>query len=67
LEVVREDFEAQRPMEPKAWFASALHDHPRNAGESVTDYAYRLHKMMDKALVTKVWTEDTIRRRLHDE
>jgi hypothetical protein len=67
LEVVREDFEAQRPMEPKVWFAAVRHHHPRNAGESVTDYAHRLHKIMDEALVTKVWTEETIRRRLHDE
>jgi hypothetical protein len=67
LQVAREDFEARRPMEPKAWFAAARHHHPRNAGESVTDYARRLHKIMDEALVTKVWTEETIRRRLHDE
>jgi hypothetical protein len=67
FEVVREDFEPQRRIEPKDWFAAAQHDHPRNAGESVTDYARRLHKIMDKALVTTMWTEESIRRRLHDK
>jgi hypothetical protein len=67
LQVVREDFEAHRPIEPKEWFAAARRENPRKAGESVSDYARRLHKIMDEALVTKMWTEKSIRRRLYDE
>jgi hypothetical protein len=78
LEVVRENIEAQRTapepskqiptslLEPKDWFVAARQEHPRLSHERLTGYAGRLHEIMKKAPVTKLWSEKTIRRRLYD-
>jgi hypothetical protein len=54
-------------MEPKAWLASARKEHPQRQNERTSDYRDRLHDLMTKADVTKVWSPETLRRRLYDK
>jgi hypothetical protein len=53
--------------QPKAWFAEVRKNHPRQHNEDQTTYAGRLHALMRKANVTKVWSPGTLLRRLYDK
>jgi hypothetical protein len=50
----------------KDWFARARKQYPRQPREGLMAYARRLHDLMKKAPVTRVWTLKTLRRRLDD-
>ena len=52
---------------PKAWLSEARREHPRQQNELRMPYASRLHALMQKANVTKVWPFKTLLRRLHDK
>jgi hypothetical protein len=54
-------------LRPKAWLAEIRKDHPRQRNEPLVDYAHRLHDLMQEAAVTKVWSFETLQRRLHDK
>jgi hypothetical protein len=58
-------------LEPKAWLAEVRKDHPRQRNEQLVTYAGRLHALMQGAHVTKhvtkLWTVETLLRRLHDK
>jgi hypothetical protein len=58
-------------LKPKAWLAEVRKDHPRQENEPLATYAGRLHALMQGAHetkhVTKLWTVETLLRRLHDK
>jgi hypothetical protein len=54
-------------LEPKVWLAGARKDNPRRRNESPGAYATRLHALMQEAAVTKVWSYETLLRRLYDK
>jgi hypothetical protein len=58
---------AERKLEPKAWLAKVRKEHPPRPRERMSAYARRLHPLMQKANVTKVWTFGTLRSRLYDK
>ena len=67
VEVLGQAKPAKRKLiEPKAWLAKIRKEHRRQQNELVFNYARRLHVLMSKAEVTKVWSVDTLRRRLYD-
>jgi hypothetical protein len=64
--------EQTRPAEPErlkptAWLNDVRKDNPRKKNEPLATYAGRLHALMPGAHVTKLWTVETLLRRLHDK
>jgi hypothetical protein len=58
---------AEPELLPKAWLAAVRKEHPQQRNEQLVTYAGRLHGLMQKAHVTKLWTPTTLLRRLHDK
>jgi hypothetical protein len=57
----------RQPVDPKDWFAEARKDNPQRRKERTREYASRLLGLMENAPVTRVWTWNTLRRRLYDK
>jgi hypothetical protein len=53
-------------MKPKEWLAKACRESPQLKNELRGPYARRLHGLMQTADVSKVWSFETLRRRLYD-
>jgi hypothetical protein len=51
----------------KVWFDDIREKHPKQQYERQTAYATRLHVMMQRAPITKVWKYRTVLRRLQDK
>ena len=56
----------QKLMKPKVWLAKVRKEYPQQKNEQPTAYARRLHPLMQKAAVTRIWSFETLVRRLHD-
>ncbi len=58
------------PVEPKELFDELCEEHPQKSHERPSDYARRLHALMEVGYaagkVSRVWDESTVRRRLYD-
>ena len=67
-EALRQTKPAERKlMEPKAWLAEVRKEYPQQQNERPAAYARRLHALMQKANVTKLWSSETLLRRLYDK
>jgi hypothetical protein len=51
----------------KDWYAWARKEYPKQRGESIAQWAKRVHEKMQNAPVTVLWTKDTCRRRYYDQ
>lgn len=57
---------AQKLMAPKDWFKRACKTHQRHKNEGTVDYADRLLESMKKAPVRRIWSRQTMIRRIND-
>jgi hypothetical protein len=57
----------EQPKVPtKRWFDGARKMYPPKRNEQPVDYAKRLHRLMEKAPVVRLWVLETVKRRLRD-
>ena len=65
LKAEADDAVVRKKMKPKAWLTKARKDQPQRSDEEMSDYADRLHPLMETN-ATKVWPVKTLLRRLYE-